>query len=134
MKISESSFVPPFSVGSTVALALVLGLPVFVPWAPLHALKALIEQPLIHAIVMITIVMLAVGAGLLHGYNQQSARAEHAKRYGRMAQLFDNADRHLERLLAANQIEGVEELLLELREGLHFVAGLLLAAERAVLQ
>ncbi len=102
------------SVGLSIALALVLALPIFVPWAPLQNIKSLIELPLPHAVVMIFIVMLAVSAGLLHGYNQQTARSEHAKRYGRMAQLFDNADMHLERFLAANQMDRIEELLREL--------------------
>ncbi len=103
-----------FSVGLTVALAITLAAPVFVPWPPLETLKLWIEEPLTHGLVMISIVMLAVCAGLLHGYNQLKARAEHAKRYGRMAVLFDNAARHFERLMSSGQTAEVPALLREL--------------------
>ena len=68
-----------------------LTVPLLVPIHELEAIKHLIEDPWIHGIVMIAIVTLAVTAGLRYGYNQQMARSEHAKQFGRMAELFDAA-------------------------------------------
>jgi len=48
---------------------------------------------------MMSIVLLALAAGLLHGYNQQRARAEHAKQFGRMSLLFNTAASRLQALL-----------------------------------
>ena len=104
------------SVALTISLALVLALPIFVDWAPLEALKHWVEQPWPHAWIMIAIVMLAVCAGLWHTYNQQKAHAEHAKRYGRMAVLFDYANLHMERMLKDNRTREIPGLLRELGE------------------
>ncbi|MCB1229152.1 MAG: hypothetical protein KDN19_02735 [Verrucomicrobiae bacterium] len=102
------------SVGLTVALAVVLTAPVFLPWAPLEAIKSWVEVPLPHGWVMILIVMFAVAAGLLHSLNQLKARGEHAKRFGRMALLFDRAERHFEDWISSGRSGDIPALLLEL--------------------
>ena len=73
----------------------VLTLPLLVPVHELEAVKHWVEDPWIHGFIMIAIVTLAVTAGLRHGYNQQMARSEHAKQFGRMSELFDAAQTHL---------------------------------------
>ena len=107
------------SVGLTILLALTLTLPILLPLPLLVALKHWVEIPLVHGIIMIVIIMLAVCAGLLHTYNQQKARAEHAKQFGRMSVLFDTANRRLEALLAKDKYEDAQDLIRELgREAL----------------
>jgi hypothetical protein len=44
---------------------------------------------------MVVIPMFAVSAGLLHGYGQQLARAEHARQFERMSELFYAAETDL---------------------------------------
>lgn len=105
-----------FSVGLAMLLALVLSLPFFVPVHALESLKEFIEEPWIHGTVMLVIVTLAVIAGLRHGYDQQLALSEHAKQYGRMSELFDTAQRHLDALLAAGDHHHASELLKDLGE------------------
>ena len=107
------------SVAVTIFLALTLTLPILLPIPALIALKHWVEIPLVHGIIMILIIMLAVCAGLLHGYNQQKARSEHAKQFGRMSVLFDTANRRLETLLATGRNEDAQDLIRELgREAL----------------
>jgi len=84
------------SAAMVLALTLVLVLPLLMPSAPLEAAKHWIEAEWPHGITMLLIVLLAVSGGLLHGFNQQQARAEHAKQFGRMSVLFDNAAKRLE--------------------------------------
>jgi hypothetical protein len=88
-----------------------LGLPV--P-ASMIAVTHFIENHWIHGSFMIATLMLAVSAGLLHGYNQQRAYSEHAKQCGRMGVLFDIADRHLQVMLDNGNMEGASALLREL--------------------
>jgi hypothetical protein len=104
------------SLGLALALAAVLTLPLVVPWPPLDAIRHVIELPWVHAAIMITIVQLAVAAGLRHGYNQQMARSEHAKQYGRMSELFDIAEQHLKALLLAGDYQRATDLLKDLGE------------------
>ncbi len=107
------------SVAVTVLLALALTLPILFPLPALVAFKHWVEIPLVHGIIMILIIMLAVCAGLLHGYNQQKARSEHAKQFGRMSVLFDNANRRLETLLDEEKYQDAQNLIRELgREAL----------------
>jgi hypothetical protein len=65
---------------------------------------------------MVGIVTIAVAAGLRHGYVQQLAYSEHAKQYGRMAELFDTAERHLAQMLEKGDHHHAAELLRELGE------------------
>ena len=95
-------------------LAVVLTVPLLVPIHELEAIKHLVEDPWIHGVVMIVIVTLAVTAGLRHGYNQQMARSEHAKQFGRMAELFDAAEKHLSGQLKAGDTASASDLLKEL--------------------
>lgn len=107
-------------VGS-IALALLLAPTLSVPsnFPVLSALKHYLEQPMPHAIFMIVVVMLAVSAGLVHGYNQHFARAEHIKRFSRMSTLFDAAAQQIDELLKENKDAEVRAILRELgREAL----------------
>ena len=98
------------------ALLLAIGLtvPLLVPIHELEEIKEMIEDPWTHGIVMLAIVTLAVTAGLRHGYNQQMARSEHAKQFGRMAELFDAAEKHLSAQLKAGDTGRASDLLKEL--------------------
>ncbi|BCM94239.1 hypothetical protein IAD21_06142 [Abditibacteriota bacterium] len=107
------------SVILSLALGLLLSLPSLIPLPFLEPLKHRVEEPLTHALIMITIVMSAVVAGLLHGYNAQLARAEHTKRYGRMGTLFEAACIELEAQLAKGNTHKTSAILHELgREAL----------------
>jgi hypothetical protein len=102
------------SVALALLLAVVLTVPLLIPLHELEAIKHLVEDPWIHGIVMIAIVTLAVTAGLRHSYNQQMARSEHAKQFGRMAELFDVAEKHLSLQLKAGDRTRASDLLKEL--------------------
>jgi hypothetical protein len=102
------------SVALALLLAVVLTLPLFVPLHALEAIKHWVEDPWIHGLVMIAIVTLAVIAGLRHAYNQQMARSEHAKQFGRMSELFDAAQTHLAAQLTAGNLPHAVALLREL--------------------
>ncbi len=107
------------SIALSVALGLLLTLPSLLPLPLLEPFKAMVEVPLTHALIMICIVMLAVTAGLLHGYNALMARAEHSKRYGRMGTLFETACQELEAQLSVGHSHKTSTLLHELgREAL----------------
>jgi hypothetical protein len=75
-----------------------------------------VESPWTHGLVMVSIVTIAVAAGLRHGYLQQMAYSEHAKQYGRMAELFNMAERHLAQMLQNGEDHHAAELLRELGE------------------
>lgn len=102
------------SVGLALLLAVVLTLPLIVPVHALEAIKHWVEDPWVHGLVMIAIVTLAVIAGLRHAYNQQMARSEHAKQFGRMSELFDGAQTHLSLQLASGNLTQASALLREL--------------------
>jgi hypothetical protein len=104
------------SLGLALMLAVVLTLPLLLPWPPLEAVKHVAELPWVHAAIMVTIVQLAVAAGLRHGYNQQMARSEHAKQFGRMSELFNIAEQHLQTLLSAGDYDRATDLLRDLGE------------------
>jgi hypothetical protein len=102
------------SVGLALLLAVILTVPLLVPIHALEEVKHLVEEPWTHGFIMIAIVTLAVTAGLRHGYNQQMARSEHAKQFGRMAEMFDTAEQHLTSQLKAGAIAEASDLLKEL--------------------
>jgi hypothetical protein len=102
------------SVALALLLAVVLTVPLLVPLHELEAIKHWVEDPWIHGLIMIAIVTLAVTAGLRHGYNQQMARSEHAKQFGRMAELFDAGQNHLADQLAGGRLDEASALLKEL--------------------
>jgi hypothetical protein len=104
------------SVALALVLAVVLTAPLLVPFHVLEAIKHWVEDPWVHGLVMVTIVTLAVIAGLRHAYNQQMARSEHAKQFGRMSELFDTAHRHLSAQLANGNLAQATALLRELGE------------------
>ncbi len=103
------------SFGLTVVLAFLLTLPyasgITVP-SSLNTLSHLAEQW--HSHIMIVILMLAVGAGLTHGYTEQKAYSEHARQFGRMSVMFDIAQRRLQSLLIEQRFDEAENLILEL--------------------
>jgi hypothetical protein len=102
------------SVALAALLALVLTLPLWLESHALESIKHVVEEPWTHGFVMIAIVTLAVVAGLRHSYNQQMARSEHAKQFGRMAELFDAAEAQLTSQLKAGETAQASELLKEL--------------------
>jgi hypothetical protein len=102
------------SVALALLLAVVLTVPLLVPVHELEAIKHWVEDPWVHGFIMLTIVTLAVIAGLRHGYNQQMARSEHAKQFGRMSELFDAAQTHLAAQLASGRMSQASALLQEL--------------------
>jgi hypothetical protein len=102
------------SVAVAALLAIVLTAPLWVESHALESIKHVVEEPWTHGVVMIAIVTLAVVAGLRHSYNQQMARSEHAKQFGRMAELFDVAEAHLTSQLNAGETTQASELLKEL--------------------
>ncbi len=99
------------SVGTGLALALILTVPLLVPSPPLEALRRWVEGPWVHGLMKAAIVTFAVIAGLWHGYNQQMARSEHAKQFDRMGGLFAGAERRLTSLLEAGAYDRALALL-----------------------
>jgi uncharacterized membrane protein YidH (DUF202 family) len=102
------------SVGITVLLAVLLVSAVLFPWPLLQHARFLFYNEWVHGIFKIGIGMLAVGAGLLHSYNQQRAHKEHAKLYGRMSMLFEIAGWQLNDMLRRAKPEQVPDLIREL--------------------
>jgi hypothetical protein len=60
----------------------------------------LTPSPFQHGAWMVIIPMFAVSAGLLLGYGQQLARAEHSRQFERMAELFYAAEKDLRRAIS----------------------------------
>lgn len=104
------------SIALAFLFALALTIPLLMPWSALEAIKRAAEDPWVHGIIMVSIVTLAVTAGLRHGYNQQMARSEHAKQFGRMSKLFDSAEQHLAAIHRAGDHRRATELLKDLGE------------------
>jgi hypothetical protein len=104
------------SVVLALLLAVALTVPLFVHTHSLEKMHHFVESPWPHGLIMVAIVTIAVAAGLRHGYVQQMAYSEHAKQYGRMAELFDTADRHLTEMLEKGDHRHASELLRELGE------------------
>jgi hypothetical protein len=104
------------SVAMAMLLAVVLTVPLFVHSHLLEELLHGVEERWTHGLIMVAIVTIAVAAGLRHGYVQQLAYSEHAKQYGRMAELFDTAERHLAQMLEKGDHHHASELLRELGE------------------
>lgn len=67
-----------------------------------------------HAALMVVIPTLAVAAGLLIGYGKQLARSEHARRFERMADLFQAGERELRALRANGRHDDVTNLVRQL--------------------
>ena len=80
-------------------------------WA--SAVQRFVPSARQHGAWMVIIPMLAVSGGLLHGYGQQLARAEHARQFGRMSDLFYSAELEL-KALAADDREDAAALVQEL--------------------
>jgi hypothetical protein len=104
------------SVGLAMLLAALLTVPLLVHSDVLEEMMQVVESPWTHGLVMVSIVTIAVAAGLRHGYLQQMAYSEHAKQYGRMAELFNMAERHLAQMLQNGEDHHAAELLRELGE------------------
>ncbi len=104
------------SVTLAMLLAVLLTVPQLVHSDVLDEVMHAVENPWTHGLIMVAIVTIAVAAGLRHSYMQQMAYSEHAKQYGRMAELFDLADRHLARMLEKEEHHRAAELLRELGE------------------
>jgi hypothetical protein len=58
--------------------------------------------------------VLAVGAGLLHGYGHQLARAEHIRQFTRMSELFYACEQEREKLLTSGRQEAATALVRDL--------------------
>ena len=100
-------------------MALFLTAPLLIHSVALETVKHVIETPWVHGTIMLVIVGFAVTAGLLHGYNQQMARAEHTRQFTRMSELFGNARQHLAESLRLEDHGQATRLLKELgREAL----------------
>ena len=80
-------------------------------WA--SAVQRFVPSAWQHGAWMVIIPMLAVSGGLLHGYGQQLARAEHARQFGRMSDLFYSAELEL-KALAGDDREDAAALVHEL--------------------
>ena len=104
------------SVGLALLLTLFLTAPLVIRSEVLEAVRHAIEAPWIHGTIMLSIVGFGVTAGLLHGYNQQMARAEHTRQFTRMTELFWNARQSLAALLQSGDHTQARELLKELGE------------------
>lgn len=63
---------------------------------------------------MIVVPLLAVGAGLVATYGRLLARAEHARQFTRMSELFAAGERELERLRASGPHAEATTLVREL--------------------
>jgi hypothetical protein len=95
----------------SVGLALILAIPLLVSVAPVPNLLRVVPNSWVHGILMVVIPMLAVTAGILHGYGTQLARAEHIRQFSRMSDLFYTADQQMDRLSAANDDQAAVALV-----------------------
>jgi hypothetical protein len=93
------------------AIVLIASLSASAVWAA--AVQRFVPSAWQHGAWMVIIPMLAVSAGLLHGYGQQLARAEHVRQFGRMSDLFYAAELELQ-TLAADEREDAAALVKEL--------------------
>lgn len=76
-------------------LAALLTVPTLASGVLPAGISRLTPTPFQHGAWMVIIPMLAVGAGLLLGYGQQLARAEHSRQFERMSELFYAAEKDL---------------------------------------
>ena len=68
---------------------------------------------------LVAVALAPILGGLLIGYVEKRAHADHAKQYERMSILFNNASVHLKELIDANNLERASRLIVELgREAL----------------
>jgi hypothetical protein len=100
--------------GLSIVLALLLGIPFAAGFAPMARVQSLVPSGWQHGAWMVIIPMLAVSAGLLHGYGQQLARPEHIRQFTRMSELFYAAEQELEKLLREGQQEAAVALVRDL--------------------
>jgi hypothetical protein len=63
-----------------------------------------------HALLMVVIPMLAVGAGLLDRYSRQVAREEHIRQFASMSTFFDAGERELDALLKDGRYAAATDL------------------------
>jgi hypothetical protein len=80
----------------------------------LEALRHFVEVPGVASTMEFLMVILAVGAGLLVGYGDQMARAEHVRQFTRTGELFAAAETEFAERLRLKDLDGVDDLLIEL--------------------
>ena len=93
-------------------LATILIVPTLMSGILPPAVASLTPTAFQHGAWMVIIPMFAVSAGLLHGYGQQLARAEHARQFERMSELFYAAEKDVRRTVQ----EGGENATAMVRE------------------
>ena len=71
------------------------------------------EKPA-YIIIMLSVVVAAIGAGLLHNYVEKLALAEHAEQYHRMERAFRRAETKISELIAKEYFEAVEKAFLQI--------------------
>ena len=85
--------------GLSVLLALILTIPFAASFGPMPRLLTLVPGHWGYGSFIFAIPILAVSAGLLHGYGHQLARAEHIRQFTRMSELFYACEQELDKLL-----------------------------------
>ena len=83
----------------SILLVLLLSIPFVLTFVPMPRLQALVPSQWAFGSFNYAIPMLAVSAGLLHGYGHQLARAEHIRQYTRMGELYYACEQELDALL-----------------------------------
>jgi hypothetical protein len=89
--------------GLAVLLALILSIPFVGRFAPMPRLQAVVLGEWAYGGFVFAIPILAVSAGLLHGYGHQLGRAEHIRQFTRMSELFYSCEQELDLLLRDNR-------------------------------
>ena len=84
----------------SIVLAIILIVPLVTSAVVTSAVHRLTPSAFQHGGWMVLIPMVAVSAGLLHGYGKQLARAEHARQFERMSDLFYTSEQELSALIA----------------------------------
>ncbi len=84
----------------SIVLAIILIVPLVTSAVVTSAVHRLTPSAFQHGGWMVLIPMVAVSAGLLHGYGKQLARAEHARQFERMSDLFYASEQELSALIA----------------------------------
>ena len=87
----------------SIVLAALLIVPLLTSALVLPQIHRLTPGPVQHGWWMVLIPMVAVSAGLLHGYGKQLARAEHARQFERMTDLFYAAECELSTVIAEDR-------------------------------
>ena len=100
--------------GVSVLLALVLMAPFVASLMPIARLRGAVLGHWGYGSFIFAIPVLAVGAGLLHGYGHQLARAEHIRQFTRMSELFYACEQEREKLLTSGRQEAATALVRDL--------------------